>query len=164
MRWISTTFKTSEKSTALDFISLVACNLLHEMRNRWCEESRLELHWVNPRTAAHSINPWATLLCGGEFIVHQDARYHATTFKTSEKSTALYFISLVACNLLHEMGNCWCEEWRSELYWVNPRTAGYSINPWATSCAAWNPSCIKMHATMSYYIKSPKSAVDFNNV
>ena len=45
------------------------------------------------------------MMCGGEFIVHQDARYHATTFKTSEKSTALYFISLVACNLLHEMGN-----------------------------------------------------------
>ena len=29
---------------------------------------------------------------------------------------------------------------------------------------AWNPSCIKMHATTSYYIKPPKSAVDFNNV
>ena len=45
------------------------------------------------------------ILCGVESIVHQDARYHATTFKTSEKSTALNFISLVACNLLHEMGN-----------------------------------------------------------
>ncbi|ERH26791.1 hypothetical protein HMPREF9065_01679 [Aggregatibacter sp. oral taxon 458 str. W10330] len=35
VRWISTTFKTSEKSTALYFISLVACNLLHEMRNHY---------------------------------------------------------------------------------------------------------------------------------
>jgi len=43
------------------------------------------------------------IVCGVESIVHQDARYHATTFKTSEKSTALYFISLVACNLLHEI-------------------------------------------------------------
>ena len=42
---------------------------------------------------------------GEEFIVHQDARYHATTFKTSEKSTALDFIFLVACNLLHEIKN-----------------------------------------------------------
>ena len=40
-----------------------------------------------------------------ESVVHQDARYHATTFKTSEKSTALDVIFLVACNLLHEMGN-----------------------------------------------------------
>ena len=45
------------------------------------------------------------MMCGVEAVVHQDARYHATTFKTSEKSTALDFISLVACNLLHEMGN-----------------------------------------------------------
>jgi len=45
------------------------------------------------------------IVCCGKFIVHQDARYHATTFKTSEKSTALDFISLVACNLLHEMSN-----------------------------------------------------------
>ena len=43
------------------------------------------------------------IMCGVESIVHQDARYHATTFKTSEKSTALDFISLVACNLLHEI-------------------------------------------------------------
>ena len=43
------------------------------------------------------------IVCGVESIVHQDARYHATTFKTSEKSTALDFISLVACNLLHEI-------------------------------------------------------------
>ena len=43
------------------------------------------------------------IVCGVESVVHQDARYHATTFKTSEKSTALYFISLVACNLLHEI-------------------------------------------------------------
>ena len=40
---------------------------------------------------------------GVKSVVHQDARYHATTFKTSEKSTALDFISLVACNLLHEI-------------------------------------------------------------
>jgi len=45
------------------------------------------------------------IMCGVESVVHQDARYHATTFKTSEKSTALYFISLVACNLLHEIKN-----------------------------------------------------------
>ena len=45
------------------------------------------------------------IVCGVESVVHQDARYHATTFKTSEKSTALDFISLVACNLLHEMRN-----------------------------------------------------------
>ena len=45
------------------------------------------------------------IVCGVESVVHQDARYHATTFKTSEKSTALYFISLVACNLLHEIKN-----------------------------------------------------------
>nr|WP_315543351.1 hypothetical protein [uncultured Aggregatibacter sp.] len=45
------------------------------------------------------------IVCGVESVVHQDARYHATTFKTSEKSTALDFIFLVACNLLHEMGN-----------------------------------------------------------
>ena len=32
------------------------------------------------------------IVCGVESIVHQDARYHATTFKTSEKSTALYFM------------------------------------------------------------------------
>ena len=75
-----------------------------------------------------------------------------------------YFISLVACNLLHEMGNRWCEESRLELHWVNPRTAGYSINLWATWCAVGNSSCIKMHATMSHYIQPPKSAVDFNNV
>ena len=43
------------------------------------------------------------IVCGVESVVHQDARYHATTFKTSEKSTALNFISLVACNLLHEI-------------------------------------------------------------
>ena len=45
------------------------------------------------------------IVCGVESVVHQDARYHATTFKTSEKSTALDFIFLVALNLLHEMGN-----------------------------------------------------------
>ena len=45
------------------------------------------------------------IVCCGRFIVHQDARYHATTFKTSEKSTALDVISLVACNLLHEIKN-----------------------------------------------------------
>ncbi|MFC2544652.1 MAG: hypothetical protein ACFNUN_07275, partial [Aggregatibacter sp.] len=43
------------------------------------------------------------IVCGVESVVHQDARYHATTFKTSEKSTALDVISLVACNLLHKM-------------------------------------------------------------
>ena len=42
---------------------------------------------------------------GVESVVHQDARYHATTFKTSEKSSTLDFISLVACNLLHEISN-----------------------------------------------------------
>jgi len=47
----------------------------------------------------------SNMMYGEEFIVHQDARYHATTFKTSEKSTALDFISLVACNLLHEIRN-----------------------------------------------------------
>ena len=45
------------------------------------------------------------IVCGVESVVHQDARYHATTFKTSEKPTALYFISLVACNSLHEIKN-----------------------------------------------------------
>ena len=83
-------------------------------------------------------------------------RWISTTFKTSEKSTALDFISLVACNLLHEIRNRWCEEWCSELYLVTPRTAGYSINLWATLCAEWNLSCIKMHATMSYYTKPQK--------
>ena len=47
----------------------------------------------------------SNIVCGVESVVHQDARYHATTFKTSEKSTALDFISLVACNLLHEIRN-----------------------------------------------------------
>ena len=62
-------------------------------------------------TLGQSTNGWvfdksvSDILCGEEFIVHQDARYHATTFKTSEKSTALDFISLVACNLLHEIKN-----------------------------------------------------------
>ena len=50
------------------------------------------------------------IVCGVESIVHQDARYHATMFKTSEKSTALDVISLVACNLLHEIKNRWCGE------------------------------------------------------
>ena len=50
------------------------------------------------------------IVCGVESVVHQDARYHATTFKTSEKSTALDVISLVACNLLHEIKNRWCGE------------------------------------------------------
>ena len=57
------------------------------------------------------------IVCGVKSVVHQDARYHAlhikspkvrwisTTFKTSEKSTALDFIFLVACNLLHEIRN-----------------------------------------------------------
>ena len=57
------------------------------------------------------------MMCGGELIVHQDARYYAlhinpqkvrwisTTFKTSKKSTALDLISLVACNSLHEIRN-----------------------------------------------------------
>ena len=43
------------------------------------------------------------IVCGVESIVHQDARYHATMFKTLEKSTALDVIFLVACNLLHEI-------------------------------------------------------------
>ena len=43
------------------------------------------------------------IVCGVKSVVHQDARYHATTFKTSEKSTALYFmqprsVQLVARN------------------------------------------------------------------
>ena len=43
------------------------------------------------------------IVCGVESVVHQDARYHATTFKTSAKSTALYFmqprsVQLVARN------------------------------------------------------------------
>ena len=45
------------------------------------------------------------IVCGVESVVHQDARYHATTFKTSEKSTALDVIFLVACNSLHEIRN-----------------------------------------------------------
>ena len=45
------------------------------------------------------------IVCGVESVVHQDARYHATTFKTSEKSTVLDVIFLVACNLLHEIRN-----------------------------------------------------------
>ena len=46
-------FKTSEKSTALDFISLVACNLLHEIKN--------------PR--------YKGMAFGVKSVVHQDARY-----------------------------------------------------------------------------------------
>ena len=92
VRWISTTFKTSEKSTALDVISLVACNLLHEMRNhyfiflvacnllheirnRWCEEWRSELHWVNPWTAWVFDKSVSNIMCGVESVVHQDAQY-----------------------------------------------------------------------------------------
>ena len=45
------------------------------------------------------------IVCGVKSVVHQDARYHATTFQTSEKSTALDVIFLVACNLLHEIKN-----------------------------------------------------------
>ena len=88
-------------------------------------------------------------------------RWISTTFKTSEKSTALDFIFLVACNLLHEIRNRWCEEWRSKLHWVNPRMAGYSINLWATSCAEWNLSCIKMHATMQQRLKRQKNPPHF---
>ena len=57
---------------------------------------------------------------------------------------------------LEEIKNRWCEEWRLELRLVNPRTAGYSINPWVTSCAIWNLSCIKMHATMLYILNPQK--------
>lgn len=48
----------------------------------------------------------SNMMYGEEFIVHQDARYHATTFKTSEKSTALDFIFLVVPNhLILEIDN-----------------------------------------------------------
>ena len=142
---------------------------LEEIRNRWCEEWCLELRLVNPRTAGYSINPWATLCAVGNsscikmhatmsyYIKSPKGRWISTTFKTSEKSTALDVISLVACNLLHEIRNHWCGEWRSELHWVNPRMAGNSINPWATSYAVWNLSCIKMHATMQQRLKRQKN-------
>ena len=96
------------------------------------------------------------IVCGVESVVHQDARYHATTFKTSEKSTALDFISLVACNLLHEVRTSLM--WRMTFGVTLGQSANgrYSINAWATSCAVWNLSCIKMHATMSNYIKRQK--------
>ena len=173
VQWISTTFKTLLKSTALYFMSLVACNLLHEIRNHWYGEWRLELHWANPRTAGYSINPWATSCAAGNsscikmhatmpwYIKSQKVQWISTTFKTLLKSTALYFMSLVACNLLHEIRNRWYEEWHLELHWVNPRTAAHSINPSATSCAAWNLSCIKMHATMQQPLKRQKNPPHF---
>jgi len=81
--------------------------LLHEIERRYYDGTTfLRIIAFDKPTNGRVFNKSVgDIVCGGEFIVHQDARYHATTFKTSEKSTALDFISLVACNLLHEMGN-----------------------------------------------------------
>ena len=104
-RYHATTFKKSEKSTALYFmqprsVQLVARN---EESLMWRMTFGVTLgQSTNGREFNKSVSD---ILCGVESVVHQDARYHATTFKTSEKSTALDFISLVACNLLHEIRN-----------------------------------------------------------
>ena len=55
-------FKMSEKSTALDFISLVACNLLHEIDRRYYDGMVFD-------------KPVDDIVCGVESVVHQDARY-----------------------------------------------------------------------------------------
>ena len=77
VRWISTTFKTSEKSTALDFISLVACNLLHEIERRYYDGTTfLRIIAFGKPTNGSAFNKSVlNIVCGVESVVHQDARY-----------------------------------------------------------------------------------------
>ncbi|VTX66858.1 hypothetical protein [uncultured Aggregatibacter sp.] len=60
-------FKMSEKSTALDFISLVACNLLHEIDRRYYDGTVFDKSVGN-------------IVCGVESVVHQDARYYVLIY------------------------------------------------------------------------------------
>ena len=114
MRWISTTFKTSEKSTALDFIFLVACNLLHEIKNPHIREMAFDV----------------------KSVVHQDARYQKCRSVFTNRYCVWKKSGIVDVE----------NDVRSYIGSICER-AGYSINLWATSCAVWNLSCIKMHAT-----------------
>ena len=76
-------FKTSEKFTALDVISLVACNLLHEIDRRYYDSTT----FLRIIAFSQSMNDTVfdksvgNIVCCGEFIVHQDARYHALHIK-----------------------------------------------------------------------------------
>ena len=82
VRWISTTFKTSEKSTALDFILLVACNLLHEIDRRYYDGTT----FLRIIAFSQSMNGTVfdksvgDIVCGVESVVHQDARYHVLLY------------------------------------------------------------------------------------
>ena len=76
-RWISTTFKTSEKFTALYFILLVACNLLHEIERRYYDGTTF-LRIIAFGQSANGMvfdKPVGDIVCGVESVVHQDARY-----------------------------------------------------------------------------------------
>ena len=82
VRWISTTFKTSEKSTALDVIFLVACNLLHEIDRRYYDGTT----FLRIIAFSQSMNGTVfdksvgDIVCGVESVVHQDARYHVLLY------------------------------------------------------------------------------------
>ena len=82
VRWISTTFKTSEKSTALDFISLVACNLLHEIERHYYNGTTfLRIIAFDKPTNGSAFNKSVrNIVCAVESVVHQDARYHALIY------------------------------------------------------------------------------------
>ena len=70
-------FKTSEKSTALDFIPLVACNLLHEIERRYYDGKTFLRIIAFGQSANGTVfdKSVSDIMCGVESIVHQDARY-----------------------------------------------------------------------------------------
>ena len=77
VRWISTTFKMSAKSTALYFMSLVACNLLHEIERRYYDGTTFLriIAFGKPTNGTVFNKSVSDIVCGVESVVHQDARY-----------------------------------------------------------------------------------------
>ena len=75
-------FQTLLKSTALYFMSLVACNLLHEIDRRYYDgKTFLRIIAFSQSTNGTVFDKSVgDIMCCGKFIVHQDARYHALIY------------------------------------------------------------------------------------